>query len=164
MFNLQQKELLNDLINGNAMGRRVGNVDVVEFQKRDLLRSHILFILKEQERQRTAQEVYKVIEAELPPDPDTFPNGQKREQCRLMGQLVVTHMAHNCTRLSRQHGSQCQKGLPKDYSEVTHLDDDAFNPIHKRQHPEERGRAVVVRNTIIDNSWIVSHYPYQLFM
>ena len=110
VINQQQKELMNDLINGNVMGRRV---DVVEFQKRELLHSHIPFILRKQDRQHTVQEVDQVIDATPSQYPDTFPNGPKREQCRLLGQFVVTHMAHNCTKLSRQHGSQCKKGYKK---------------------------------------------------
>ena len=50
VFNLKRKELMNDLTQGKVMGRRAGNVDVVEFQKRGLPHAHILFILEEQDR------------------------------------------------------------------------------------------------------------------
>ena len=79
VFNLKRKELMNDLINGNVIGRRVGNVDVIEFQKRELLYSDILFDLKEQDRLRTAQEDDQVIDSRLSPDQDTIPDGPQRE-------------------------------------------------------------------------------------
>ena len=93
--------------------------------------SHILFILKEQDRLHSGQEVDQVITAEFPPDPDTFPDGPQREKVRLLELLIVIHMAQYCTEFRRQQGSQCEKGYPKDYSEVTHLDDNAFYPIYK---------------------------------
>ena len=71
---------MNYLTNGNVMGRRAGNMDVVEFRKRGLPHSHILLIHKEQDRLCTAQEVDQVINAELPLDPDTFSDGPQRVQ------------------------------------------------------------------------------------
>ena len=135
---------MNDLINGNVMGSRADNVDVVEFLKRKLPQSHILCALNEQDRLHTALKVHTVITAELPPDPDTFPDGPQREQARRLRQLVSTHMVHNCTEVCRQQGSQCKKDHPYDYSEVVHWDDNAFNPIYKRRNPGDRGRAVEV--------------------
>ena len=49
-----------------------------------------------------------------------------------------------------------------DYSEVIHLDDDAFHPIWKRRSPVESERAEEVRNKITDNSWIVPYIPHLL--
>ena len=162
VFNLKRKELMNDLTNAMVMGRRSGNVDVVEFQKRGLPHCHILLILNEQDRLHTAHDVDQVITAELPPDPNTFPVGPQREQARLLEQFVVNNMVHNCTEVCRQQGSECQKGFPKQYSAVTHWDDNAFYPTYMRRSPGDGGRAVEVGNKTIDNRWIVPYNPYLL--
>ena len=49
---------MNDLINVNVMGKRAGNVNVGKIQKSELPHSHIIFILKEQDILRTAQELF----------------------------------------------------------------------------------------------------------
>lgn len=48
-------------------------MEVVEFQKRGLPHVHILAIMKEEHRVWTADDVDKIVCAELPPDPNQFP-------------------------------------------------------------------------------------------
>ena len=79
---------------------------LVEFQKRELHHSKILFTLKELDILHTAQEVDQFMTAMLTPDAETFPDGPQRDQARLLEQSVVTHMTHNCTEVFRQHRSQ----------------------------------------------------------
>lgn len=48
-------------------------MEVVEFQKRGLPHVHILTIMKEEHRVWTADDVDKIVCAELPPDPNQYP-------------------------------------------------------------------------------------------
>lgn len=89
VLNLKRKELMDDLINAKVMGRRSGNVNVVGLHKRSFLHCHILLIVNEQDMLHTAQDVDQVITAELPSDPETFPEGPQKEQARLLEHLVV---------------------------------------------------------------------------
>uniref|UniRef100_A0A915ERA2 MHD domain-containing protein n=1 Tax=Ditylenchus dipsaci TaxID=166011 RepID=A0A915ERA2_9BILA len=116
-FNLQSfrqklKELIEDIKNG-CFGRVAAYTYVVEFQKRGLPHAHILVILANENEIRTADDIDKIVCAEIP-DPERFPRLYK---------TVTTHMIHgpcgqhnlNCVCMDEDKGGQkyCTKDFPK---------------------------------------------------
>ncbi len=141
---------------------------VVEFQKRGLPHVHMLLILSPDDRLHTSDDVDKVIAAELPPDPLTFPDGTAKLQAIRLEELVLRHMVHKCSAACKDANGPCKKGFPKPFSETTLWDDNAFYPIYRRRPPStvdsplNTGRAIEHNGRIIDNSWIVPYSPYLL--
>ena len=69
VFKLKKDQLIDDLIKGGILGKVLAILWVIEFQKRGLPHIHILIILDNEDRPKTAEEVDHIVCAELPPDP-----------------------------------------------------------------------------------------------
>ena len=72
VFNLKLKALMDDLLKNQVLGKVVGRIYVVEFQKRGLPHAHILLILDQRDKLHGPDDYDKIICAELP-DPVTEP-------------------------------------------------------------------------------------------
>ena len=69
VFKQKKDQLMNDLITGEALGKVVAHMHVIEFQKRGLPHAHILLI-PAQDRVFTPDFVDSIVVAELPPKPE----------------------------------------------------------------------------------------------
>lgn len=59
------KALLNDLTVGGVLGKVVGHVHVIEFQKKGLPHGHVLLILDELDKPRTPDDYDHIVSAEV---------------------------------------------------------------------------------------------------
>ena len=66
VFNLKLNALLDDILQKDVFGRVVCYMHVVEFQKRGLPHTHILLVLKREDRPSSADDYDKFVCAELP--------------------------------------------------------------------------------------------------
>ena len=71
VFYLKMQQLLNDLTVGEALGKVIAYLAVVEWQKRGLPHTHILLIVSDQDQPKSSEDVDRVISAEFPPPPET---------------------------------------------------------------------------------------------
>lgn len=66
VFKAKLVALMRDVLNDGALGRVVGHMHVIEYQKRGLPHAHLLVILHEDDKLVTPDDVDAVICAELP--------------------------------------------------------------------------------------------------
>ena len=115
---IYMQELLRLIRTEEVFGKVLASVHVVEFQKRGLPHAHILVILQPSDAPRHADDVDKLVCAELP-DPAVHP--------RLYA-IVTKHMLHGpcgpahlrCPCMVERDGRNvCSKGYPKMRQEST---------------------------------------------
>ena len=124
VFNLKKQELLEDLLKNGIFGKVIGNVQVVEFQKRGLPHIHILIILDKSDSLKNCDEYDRIVSAEIP-DPDKYP---------VLHDRVMSHMIHFHTKQCWVDNT-CNKYFPKDYAERTTTQEDGY-PVYRRRSPE----------------------------
>ena len=124
-FNLKKQQLLNDILHNGVFGKVVGNVQVVEFQKRGLPHIHILIILDKNDAMKNCDEYDKIVSAEIP-DPEKTP---------VLYERVMSHMIHFHTKQCWTDNT-CSKYFPKDYADQTTTQEDGY-PIYKRRSPDD---------------------------
>ena len=61
---------MDDLTKKNVLGREIAHTFVVEFQKRGLPHAHILLIMKEEDRPKSADHYDATVTAEFSDDPE----------------------------------------------------------------------------------------------
>ena len=84
VFRLKYKELIHDIVTKQIFGKVASYFGSIEFQKRGLPHLHLLVILESQYKLMTAEQIDKVVSAEIP-DPVLYPN---------LHELVMEHMIH----------------------------------------------------------------------
>ena len=104
VFSLKLKELQKDLYKRNILGKAIGYLDVIEYQKRGLSHAHILVILEPAEAMEVQENVDAVVCATfpIPPSRDEFgvgPDSEEQFQTAMSGyqrldQLVCETMLH----------------------------------------------------------------------
>jgi hypothetical protein len=72
VFALKRAAILNDILKDGWLGQAVAYVYAIEFQKRGLPHCHLLIILEGNDKIFTAQQVDRLISAEIP-DPALYP-------------------------------------------------------------------------------------------
>lgn len=156
VFHAKLGALMNDLTRNNIFGAVAAYVYTVEYQKRGLPHAHILLILEDRFKLRSAEEVDRTVRADLP-DP--------QNEARLHG-LVVRHMIHGpcgeryatspCWDPERK---VCTKQYPKEFCEDTVYRANGGYPEYRRP---DNGRRVCLRGAMLDNQWVVPYNPYLL--
>lgn len=99
----------------------------------------------------------KVVCAEIP-DPNKHPE---------LHQLVLKHMIHGpCCHLNTQcpcmegEPKKCRWNYPRQFQETTQQGDDSY-PLYRQR---DNGIEVNVRNSVLDNRWVVPYNPKLLMM
>jgi len=143
-------------IKAGDLGKHVGHVYTIEFQKRGLPHVHILIFLAPEARIHDAAMIDKVISAQIP-DPETHPR---------LHALVTKMMVHNPCGDANPNApcmkdGKCSKGYPKEFVEETSLAHDGY-AIYARPN---NGRTFTTANgTVIDNRWIVPYCPLLILL
>lgn len=123
VFKLKLDALMEDLTVNQVLGRSIGHLHVIEFQKRGLPHAHILLWLAEDDKLTTPEDIDSVVTAELP-DPGASPTH------KTLYDLVRKHMMHGpcgdvnpkcpCMKDSADKKSKvCSKLFPKSFQEET---------------------------------------------
>ncbi|XP_060855149.1 uncharacterized protein LOC132932805 [Metopolophium dirhodum] len=154
VFNRKLQELIGDITVNRVFGNVGAYVYTIEFQKRGLPHAHILIILAEDCKFRTAEDVDDVVCAFLP-DPAID---------RRLHDCVKSHMIHGpCGTVNPQCpcmvDNKCSKDFPKAYAEETVYVADGGYPKYRR--PDD-GRVVLVRGREVGNECVVPYNPYLL--
>ncbi|CAF0714504.1 unnamed protein product [Brachionus calyciflorus] len=141
-FRIKLKMLLKDLIEKHVLGRVIGHIYVIEFQKRGLPHAHILLILHPDDKIKTAEQVDLTVSAEIP----------LKEENPILYKIVKNCMMHgpcgpgypNAPCMSE---GKCSKKFPKEYNEETILGNNTY-PIYKRSEKNA------------ENKWVIPYNPY----
>ena len=120
--------------------------------------SHILVIVRQEDRPRTAADVDAVISAELP-DPT------RSDQARRLREIVVSTMVHRECGAAHPDAAcmeqgRCSKGFPKPFASETEWRDDHPYPVYKRRPAAEGGQEELRGGRLITNQWVVPYCPY----
>ncbi|KIH45089.1 hypothetical protein ANCDUO_24875, partial [Ancylostoma duodenale] len=151
VFKLKLDALLDDLFKKHILGEVAAHVWVVEFQKRGLPHTHILIIMKDAWKPRTAADVDDLIGAELPDketDPELYEIISKQVIHRPCGVLDPTSPC--------MIEGKCSKNFPKQFANETAIDSDGY-PRYRRR---EDGRFVMCRGVKLDNTSVVPYNPF----
>ncbi|XP_021721983.1 uncharacterized protein LOC110689507 [Chenopodium quinoa] len=147
---LLKKEILGKQIFGEVAAL----VYVIEFQKRGLPHAHFLIILKSDWKMKCPADYDKYVCAEIPP----VSNSNLRR-------TVLAHMMHGpcgvlnpeCPCMRNKGGIlSCKSKYPKQFSNETTNNKDGY-PIYQRR---DTGEQVKIRNTYLDNQWVIPYNPY----
>ena len=158
VFNAKNKALRDDILKSNIFGEAKGCVDVVETQKRGLPYNHGLNFLKDEYKIRTAEQVDKIVCAELP-DSEREPE---------LYSIVTKFMIHgpcgpgfNSESPCMKNG-RCSKGYPKEFCEETIVLDDNFPKYRRRNNgcKYEIRKANGSVKYVVDNRWVVPYNKY----
>jgi hypothetical protein len=170
VFKQKKDQLIKDIKSKQIFGKVPAILWVIEFQKRGLPHIHLLVILSNDDRVESAIDIDNIICAELPPNPDSFPEGSpERIQAERLEKIVLQNMIHGpCGKGNEESpcmkDKKCSKNFPKPFCENTVLDPSKSYPEYQRRSPENGGRSIVlvIRNKefIIDNRWVVPYSPF----
>jgi len=117
------KELLDLLLKKKVLGRVVGLIYTVEFQKRGLPHVHILMIMGAEDKPHTSSDIDDVICAEIP-DKNLHPKLYEIvTNCMLDGPCAKGKCLDD--------KNKCTKGYPKQFSSHTTMDKDGY-PTYRR--------------------------------
>ena len=151
LFKIKLKSLLNDLIEKQILGKVCAHIYVIEFQKRGLPHAHILIVLDECDKIKSAEQVDVMVSAEIP----------NKEIHKLAYETVTTSMMHGPCGVGYPDApcmkdGKCSKGYPKTFQSETFLANDKY-PVYRRRAD---GNFVVKKGFILDNRWVVPHNLY----
>jgi len=154
VFHAKLQQLMTDVRDNRLFGIVDAFVYTVEFQKRGLPHAHILVILQEEYKFRTAEDIDQCVLAVLPD-----PLDQQR-----LHRIVVSHMIHGpCGVLNPNspcmENAECSKRFPKPYAEETVFRSEGGYPAYRR--PDD-GRTALVRGHEVGNEFVVPYNPYLL--
>lgn len=172
VFRLKLNQMLDDIKKGDAFGRAVAHLAVVEFQKRGLPHAHILVILAECDRIKSADEIDDAVVAQIPllpsgPRPTAKDEAERYDQQVLLHHLVLEHMMHNdCSRnrdapCLNEEGF-CSKGFPKPFRSETTYSEMEIYPDYCRPRPLPGASPIKYKNRVVDNQWVVPYSPFLL--
>ena len=132
VFQLKYKELLNDFLNNEILGRVKAYTWVIEFQKRGLPHAHLLLIMAPQDKPQTPADIDKVICAELPDPNDP-------SQAELLQVILGCQIHGPCGERNRNAPCMtpegvCSKGYPKeDFVEQTEFCTNGYPKYRRRE-------------------------------
>ncbi|EFO90980.1 hypothetical protein CRE_27833 [Caenorhabditis remanei] len=156
VFNLKIEVVKKDIFEKHVYGEAASWIYVVEFQKRGLPHVHMLVILKDAWKPRTATQVDEIVCAELP-DQDADPE---------LFEIVSTLMMHRpCGAYDPEapcmKNGKCSKGYPKEFRSTTSVDVDGF-PLYRRRDDGKKVPFKTKSGEIVwlDNRSVVPYNKY----
>ena len=148
VFHMKLKELISDLEKG-LLGKLIGKVWVVEFQKRGLPHIHMLIIVDEDSKMRTPDAIDTMVSAELP-NITTHPIAYETiTKTMIHGPCGALNPKSTCMK-----DGKCSKRYPREFNSETKMDDDGY-PSYRRR--DNNVTYVNTRGHTIDNRWVVPH-------
>jgi len=149
---LKLDTLLRDIKDG-VLGNVIAKIWVIKFQKRGLPHAHILLILDEASKLRTAEDFDSMVSTEIP---DSIRHPEAYEMvtlCMVHGPCGPDFLNAQC-----MEQGKCKKRYPRSFNEETRCDVNGYPEYRCRQT-----RIFVDPKTqrVVDNRWIV---PYNLHL
>ena len=158
VFHMKLKAILHDLCVNAVLGKPLGYIWVVEFQKRGLPHAHILLIVRSEDKPRCPDDIDARICAELP-DPT---NPLQVE----LANIVLSSMIHGpcCARNPNapcMDGKTCIKGYPKEFATATTLREGGYPSYRRRPDSpsaSKGGHPIDARDVVPYNPYLLKKY------
>ncbi|XP_074313714.1 uncharacterized protein LOC141648904 [Silene latifolia] len=153
VFRAKLIELKKAIVQRKLFGNVAGYVYVVEFQKRGLPHAHFLIILDSASKIRSPEHYDLHVCTEIP-DESTNPH---------LYTAVINHMMHGPCGIDFpsnpcKRNRQCKNHYPRDFCDFTMNGRNSY-PIYRRR---EDGRFFYIRESWLDNRWVVPYNPFLL--
>ncbi|XP_023644880.1 uncharacterized protein LOC17896811 [Capsella rubella] len=131
MFKIKLDSLMRDLTERKFLGKTVASMYTVEFQKRGLPHAHILLFMDAKSKLHTADDIDKIISAEIP-DKETEPE---------LYEVIKNSMIHGPCGAANPKSpcmveGTCSKQYPKKHQEITKVGSDGY-PIYRRRETND---------------------------
>ncbi len=127
VFHMKFQMLLDELLRKDVLGKVIAYTWVIGFQKRGLPHSHLLLIVRPEDKIRTTQDVDKRIVAELP-DPHTQPElALIISRSQIHGPCGARNFNVPC----KENGC-CLKNYPKVFTPATTFQESGY-PVYRRR-------------------------------
>ncbi|KAH1127014.1 hypothetical protein GYH30_015842 [Glycine max] len=142
IFKLKYEQMLSYITKNHLLGKVVGYMYTVEFQKRGLPHVHLLLFLHANNKYPSPNDIDHIISTEIPSqkdDPELY-------------KLVQNHMVHGPCGILRPASpcmkeGKCSRFYPKKFQATTIIDGDGY-PVYRRRNT---GRTITKNGIIIDN-------------
>uniref|UniRef100_A0A0D3BP59 ATP-dependent DNA helicase n=1 Tax=Brassica oleracea var. oleracea TaxID=109376 RepID=A0A0D3BP59_BRAOL len=149
VFKMKLDQLLKDFKVGTFFKPYTAALHQIEFQKRGLPHAHILLWIGNSTRTPSAEEVDKIISAELP----------NKEEDPVAYSLVTKHMIHGpCGLLDPKspcmENNVCTKKYPRPYNNNTSIDKSGYVLYRRRRNDDA---STVKAGAVLDNTFVVPH-------
>nr|XP_011470726.1 PREDICTED: uncharacterized protein LOC101313170 isoform X1 [Fragaria vesca subsp. vesca] len=149
IFKMKHDDLIEYVKSGKPFGKIIADVATIEFQKRGLPHSHMLFWLAENNKCYSGADIDSIISAEIP----------DKELDPILYNIVNQFMIHGpCGVLNRKspcmRSNKCKKSFPKDYTEMTLFETNKL-PVYRRR--DDPSKFVMKNDVCVDNGFVV---PY----
>src|SRR6201999_1334382 len=147
VFQLKKEAFLCDLTVEGVVGKVVGHVHTIEFQKRGIPHMHLLVFLDPQDRIKHAEDIDCLIRADIP-NPVT--------EARLY-KIVTMVMLHGpCDSRCQNDSGKCTKGFPKPFRESTSIVENGYPQLRRPKNYRTHEK----NSHVYDNSAVVPYCPY----
>lgn len=154
VFHEKVVAIIEDIMVNQVLGKVIGYLHVIEFQKRGLPHAHIIYILEANENWTVPEHTNCIVSAELP-DPITQPK---------LYEEVTKHNMHGPCGKDRMDSpcmqdGQCSKYYPKSFNPRTYIEENDNYAIYRRRN---NGRTYYHRGRhyTFDNRHVVPYNPY----
>lgn len=175
VFKLKLDRLLRDIKgldeNGRAhneggiFGKCIGDVYVIEYQKRGLPHAHILVFMSGADRPLTPEIIDEVVSAELPTEEED-PTGELTElvkSCMVHGPCGPEYPNQPCMKQFKPgEPKRCVKNFPKPFQETTIVPEDGYPLYRRRQSSPTFQKLIDGKMVTLDCRWIVPYNPFLL--
>jgi hypothetical protein len=154
VFHLKLQEFLNDITKRHVLGKCIAYCYTIEEQKRGIPHAHCLFWIVDADSPKTAEDVDRVISAEVP---------SKTENEDLFNIIIRSNIHGPCGTSNPNspcmENNQCTKNFPKAFQNETDISPESY-PKYRRR--DNRSSNIVKPGTDIkiDNSMVVPYNPF----
>ncbi|KAK4511760.1 uncharacterized protein ATC70_007304 [Mucor velutinosus] len=157
VFHLKLKLFIEDVVKKSVLGKVIAYVYSIEFQKRGLPHCHMLFILQDQDKPTTTEQIdRRIVSAEMP-DPASNP---------LAYETVANSMIHGPCGLLDPNApcmanGECSKNYPYPFMDETTINpEESSKIIYRRRLMTDRTISRHSGRITIDNCCVVPHNFY----
>ena len=158
---------MTDIMDNHILGRVIGKIHVIEFQKRGLPHAHILLILNSNDKPRSCDDYDKLVSAEIPDSNDpllyeTVTKFMIHGPCHILpnmpciGNFFILFFYVVVLNILIWVDNKCSKNFPKEFTKDTISSKDGF-PLYRRRNDNKK---IVCKQQILDNRSVVPYNPF----
>lgn len=168
VFRLKLQSMMNEILKHHVLGKVVAYIYTIEYQKRGLPHAHILLILEQGAKIKSAEEIDSVVSAQIPDPNQDAELYETASRVMLHGPCGAPQFTKApCFTDGRGPPGKCSKRYPHDFRPATIVESDGY-PLYARP---DNGRKITKRvrqadgtmtDFDFDNRRVVPYNPYLL--